>query len=589
MRKSIFFAEVLMYKLRRFLKDYKKECIIGPLCKLFEAVLELLVPLVMASIIDVGVKNGDTNYVFKMGGVMVLLAVVGFCSALVCQYFASRASQGVGTKIRRELFAHINSLSHAELDSLGTPSLITRITNDVNQVQQSVAMGIRLLTRAPFIVIGSIVMAMTINFKMTIIFLIATVLIGITLYFVMSRSIPVFSAMQKKLDKIGLISRENLSGNRVIRAFSKQAGEKQRIDAATEDLAKTSIRVSRLSALLSPVTYAVTNLAIIAIIWFGAKNVYSGSGMLSGDIIALVNYMTQILLAMIVVANLVVLLTKASASAARINEVFETKPSVVEKTHDSISVSTDERTPKIAFEDVSFTYGDGDDELSSISFEIKRGQTVGIIGGTGCGKSTLISLIPRFYDVKSGRVCVDGVDVKEYPFLQLRKQIGIVPQQSVLFGGSIRDNMKWQNKNATDEEIVNALKIAQAYDFVSRLDKGLDSHVEQGGKNFSGGQRQRLCIARALVSKPEILILDDSFSALDLATDAALRKALAENTEGMTVLIVTQRCSTIKNSDLILVLDDGCLVGSGTHTALYDSCETYREICLSQLNETEAK
>ena len=578
-----------MFKLRRFLKDYKKECIIGPLCKLFEAILELFVPMVMADIIDVGVQNGDGGYVLKMGGVMVLLGVVGLMSALVCQYLASRASQGVGTKIRRELFSHINSLSHAELDRLGTPSLITRITNDVNQVQQSVAMGIRLLTRAPFIVIGALIMSMTINLQISIIFFIAAVLIGITLYLVMTRSIPIYSAIQKKLDKIGLISRENLSGNRVIRAFSKQKSEEERIDNATEELAKTSIRVSRLSALLSPVTYAVTDIAIIAIIWFGAINVNNGTGMLSGDIIALINYMTQILLAMIVVANLVILLTKASASAQRINEVFETQPSVVEKDHNEISVSKSNFTPKVEFDDVTFSYGDGDDELSDISFKIMRGQTVGIIGGTGCGKSTLINLIPRYYDVKGGSVSVDGANVKDYPFVQLRSQIGIVPQQSILFSGTIRENMKWQNKDATDEEIISALKTAQAYEFVSKLKNGLDSHVEQGGKNFSGGQRQRLCIARAIVGSPELLILDDSFSALDFATDAALRKALKQSTTDMTVIIVTQRCSTIKNADLILVLDDGRLVGKGTHDKLFENCETYREICLSQLKETEAK
>lgn len=578
-----------MIRLRRFLKDYKKECIIGPICKLVEAILELFVPLVMAKIIDVGVKNGDSGYVIKMCELLVLLAALGLSFALVCQYWASKASQGFGTKVRSALFAHINSLSHAELDKLGTPSLITRMTNDINQVQQSVAMSIRLLTRAPFIVAGALVMAMTINLKMSVIFFISALLIAVTLYFVMSKSIPIFTAMQKKLDKIGLISRENLSGNRVIRAFSKQKTEKERIDNATEDLAKTSIRVSRLSALLSPVTYAVTDLAIVAVVWFGAMNVNNGSGMLSGDIIALVNYLTQILLAMIVVANLVILLTKASASAKRIDDVFKTQPSVVEKNHDNIKIFSDNDTPKIKFSDVSFTYGDGADELSNISFEIKRGQTVGIIGGTGSGKSTLIGLIPRFYDVKSGCVSVDGVNVKEYPFLQLRGQMGIVPQQSVLFSGTVRDNMKWGNKNATDEEIIKALKIAQAYEFVSKLPKGLDSYVEQGGKNFSGGQKQRLCIARGIATNPKILILDDSFSALDFATDAALRKALKENTENMTVIIVTQRCSTIRNADLILVMDDGELAGQGTHEELFDSCETYRDICLSQLSETEAK
>lgn len=575
-----------MIKLRRFLKGYKKEVIIGPLCKLFEAILELFVPLVMANIIDVGINElHDTGYVLRMGGVLILLAATGLTSALFCQYFASKASQGAGTEIRRALFRHINSLSHAELDRLGTPSLITRITNDTNQVQQNIAMCIRLLTRAPFIIIGSLIMAMSINLRMSLIFFGAALLIALTLYIVMSRSVPLYAAVQKKLDKIGLISRENLSGNRVIRAFSKQNTEKARVDAATEDLTRTSVRVSKLSALLSPITYLVTDCAIIAIVWFGAVNVNAG-GMRTGDIVALVSYMTQILLAMVVVANLVILMTKAGASAKRINEVFETKPSVAEINHDYISAK--ENTPKIEFRNVRFNYSsDGDDELSGISFTVKNGQTVGIIGGTGSGKSTLISLIPRFYDTSDGAVLVDGNDVRDYPFEQLRKKFGIVPQQSVLFSGTIRDNMKWQNPDASDEEINRALQIAQAAEFVDKLPNGLDSRVEQGGKNFSGGQRQRLCIARAIVSQPEILILDDSFSALDFATDAALRKGLAENAKGATVLIVTQRCSTIKNADLILVLSDGRLAGQGRHEELFERCEVYRDICLSQLSETE--
>ena len=575
-----------MIKLRRFLKGYKKEVIIGPLCKLFEAILELFVPLVMANIIDVGINElHDTGYVLRMGGVLILLAATGLTSALFCQYFASKASQGAGTEIRRALFRHINSLSHAELDRLGTPSLITRITNDTNQVQQNIAMCIRLLTRAPFIIIGSLIMAMSINLRMSLIFFGAALLIALTLYIVMSRSVPLYAAVQKKLDKIGLISRENLSGNRVIRAFSKQNTEKARVDAATEDLTRTSVRVSKLSALLSPITYLVTDCAIIAIVWFGAVNVNAG-GMKTGDIVALVSYMTQILLAMVVVANLVILMTKAGASAKRINEVFETKPSVAEINHDYISAK--ENTPKIEFRNVRFNYSsDGDDELSGISFTVKNGQTVGIIGGTGSGKSTLISLIPRFYDTSDGAVLVDGNDVRDYPFEQLRKKFGIVPQQSVLFSGTIRDNMKWQNPDASDEEIKRALQIAQAAEFVDKLPNGLDSRVEQGGKNFSGGQRQRLCIARAIVSQPEILILDDSFSALDFATDAALRKGLAENAKGATVLIVTQRCSTIKNADLILVFSDGRLAGQGRHEELFERCEVYRDICLSQLSETE--
>lgn len=575
-----------MYKLRRFLKDYKKECIIGPLCKLFEAILELFVPLVMANIIDVGIRNRDAGYVWAMGGLLVLLALLGWSSAMFTQYFASKASQGAGTKIRRALFRHINTLSHAELDKLGTPSLITRITNDTNAVQQSIAMMIRLLTRAPFIIAGSLVMAMTINLKLSLIFFGAALLIALTLYLVMTRSVPIFSAMQKKLDVISLISRENLSGNRVIRAFSKQKTECRRVDAATEDLAKTSIRVSRLSALLSPITYAVTDIAIILIVWFGAVDVNLGS-MQTGDIVALVSYMTQILLAMVVVANLVTLMTRASASAKRINQVFETVPSVQER--NTAPIAVDKNAPKIEFENVSFNYNDdGDEELTSISFSVPRGATVGIIGGTGSGKSTLINLIPRFYDVSSGCVRVDGRDVRDYPFVQLRRQIGIVPQQSTLFSDTVRDNLRWRNSAATDEELIAALQTAQAYEFIQKLPNGLDSRVEQGGKNFSGGQRQRLCIARALVSHPELLILDDSFSALDLATDAALRKALKDSTSGMTVLIVTQRCSTVRSADLILVISDGVLAGKGTHDELMAGCEVYRDICLSQQTEKEA-
>ncbi len=576
-----------MIKLRRFLSDYKKECIIGPLCKLFEAVLELFVPLVMANIIDVGINRlHDVNYVLKMGLLLLLLAATGLTSALFCQYFASKASQGAGTKIRRALFEHINSLSHSELDSLTIPSLITRITNDTNRVQQNIAMIIRLLTRAPFIIIGSLVMAMTISLKLSLIFFGAAVLIGITLYLVMTKTIPMFSSIQKKLDRIGLLSRENLSGNRVIRAFSRQKQECERVDTATEDLAKASIRVSRISALLNPVTYAVANIAIILIIWFGAVNVNIGE-MSTGDIVALVSYMTQILLAMIVVANLVLLMTQGSASAARINEVFETEPSVKEKSKEYISVK--ENSAKIEFKNVSFSYPGGENELNKISFKIERGQTVGVIGTTGSGKTTMINLIPRFYDVKSGEVLVDGVDVREYPFAQLREQIGIVPQKSVLFSGTVRDNLKWRSQNADDSELWEALKTAQAYGFVSKLPNGLDSKIDQGGRNLSGGQRQRLCIARAIVGNPKLLILDDSFSALDFATDAALRKALAKQKGESTVIIVTQRCSTIKNADLILALSDGELAGAGTHEELIKNCSVYRDIYLSQQRDVATK
>lgn len=569
---------------KAYLKDYKFQLIVGPLCKLFEAVLELIVPLVMANIIDVGVANKDTDYILKMGSVMVLLGVVGLCSALVCQYTASVASQGCGTKMRNDLFKHINSFSHKELDEIGTPSLITRITNDINQVQNAIAMLIRLVLRAPFLVIGAMVMAMIIDLKLSVIFFVAAVLIGLVLYFVMSKSVPFFKAIQKKLDKVSLVSRENLSGNRVIRAFSKQKQEQSRFEEISDDLSYTSIKVGKLSALLSPATFAITNLAIVLIVWFGSKGANTGD-IMSGDIIALVNYMTQILLAMVVVANLVVLFTKASASAQRINQVFDTESSVKETTN--AKIISDNSAPKIEFDNVSFSYSEGENALSDISFKINKGDTVGIIGGTGSGKSTLINLIPRFYDVNSGEILFDGANVKEYPFSDLRRQIGIVPQKSVLFSGTVRENMKWQNPDSTDEEILKALEIAQAKDFVLEKPYGLDTMVVQGGKNFSGGQRQRLCIARAIVSMPKVLILDDSFSALDFATDAALRKALKEQTENMTVIIVSQRCSTIKNSDLILVLDDGQLAGKGAHKELVENCPLYKEICLSQLEKEE--
>lgn len=573
-----------MWKLRRFLKDYKLQFILGPICKLIEAIFELIVPLVMADIIDNGAKKGDINYVWKMGFVMVGLGILGWGFAIICQKSASIASQGFGTKLRTALYKHINSLSHKEIDKLGTSSLITRMTNDINQIQLSIAMLIRLATRAPFLVVGAIIMATTINFKLAMVIYIATPFIAFVLYFIMTRSVPFFKMIQKKLDRTSLLTGENLSGNRVIRAFSKQKNENEKFDEATEDLAKISLRVGRLSALLNPLTYLIVQIAIIAIVWFGGDFVYVGS-MTQGEVIAFVNYMTQIYLAMAVLANLIVIFTKTSASAMRVNEVFETKTSVKEKTNEQIEVC--KNAPKIEFKDVSFAY-DGDYDLRDVSFKIKKGQNIGIIGGTGSGKSTLINLIPRFYDIDKGEILVDGVNVKEYSFKQLREQIGIVPQKASLVSGTIRDNMLWGNRKATDEEIISALKIAQAWDFVSKLEKGLDSIVNQGGKNFSGGQKQRLTIARAIVSKPEILILDDSCSALDFATDANVRKALNDNIKDTTTLIVSQRVSSIKNSDLIIVLDDGDMVGIGSHKELFKNCETYREICLLQLSEKEA-
>ena len=575
-----------MWKLRRFLKDYRKQVIIGPIFKWMEAVLELIVPLVMAKIIDVGVKNADKGYVFRMGGLLLLIAAVSLGCALVCQYSASIASQGVGTNLRREMFDRINRFSHAELDRFGTHSLITRLTNDVNQLQVAVAMLIRLVVRAPFLAIGAVVMAFTIDVKLSLIFLVVFPLIVGVLYFVMNRSIPFFRVMQKKLDKISLITRENLEGARVIRAFSKQDAELSRFTSASDDLANTSVRVGRLSALLNPLTYVIMNLGIVAILWFGGFRVDSGR-LTQGEIIAFVNYMTQILQALIVVANLVVIFTKASASASRINEVLETEPSVSDAVSGEVAPLADEAA--LEFDRVAFAYAGAEEpSLSGITVKLRPGETLGVIGGTGSGKSTFVSLIPRFYDATSGEVKVFGRDVKEYPLAELRRLVGTVPQKAAVVSGTIRENLRWAKPDATDEELWAALKTAQAESFVEALPQKLETRVEQGGKNFSGGQKQRLTIARALVGKPSILILDDSASALDFATDAALRKALRTETKGMTVIMVSQRASTIRCADQILVLDDGGMAGLGTHEELFENCPVYREICLSQLSAEEA-
>ncbi len=579
-----------MLKFARFLKQFKKEVLIGPVFKLTEAVFELIVPLVMAQIIDVGIANGDRGYVLRMGGVMVLLGLVGLGCALICQYCAARASQGFGTVLRSEMFRHINTLSHGEIDQIGTPSLITRITNDVNQLQLAVAMLIRLVVRAPFLVIGATVMALLLDWKLACIFFVAAPLMALVLYLVMSRSIPFYRIIQKKLDRISLITRENLSGVRVIRAFSRQEKEKERFAQASEDQMSTSIAVGRISALLNPLTSAIINLAIAAVIWFGGFRVDAG-GMTQGEVIAFVNYLNQILLAMIVVANLVVIFTKAAASATRVDEVLELHPSIVNRV--SRPAQEVEGSPEIAFDAVSFAYPDaGAYSLSDISFTVARGQTLGIIGGTGCGKSTLVNLIPRFYEVSQGSLKVDGVDVRDYPMEQLRGKVGIVPQRAVLFSGTLRQNMQWRKQDATDEEIWQALETAQAASFVRKMPDGLDSVILQGGKNLSGGQKQRLTIARALVGEPEILILDDSASALDFATDAALRQAIAKFSAGrgnrMTTIIVSQRTNTVRYADQIVVLDDGKAAGIGTHEQLLESCQTYREIYWSQNERQEA-
>lgn len=575
-----------MRRLARYLRGFRKQVILGPAFKMTEAVFELIVPLVMASMIDKGIKLNDPAHVWRMGGLMVLLGVVGLGCSLTCQFFASRASQGFGTVVRGELFRKIGTLSHAEIDRIGTPSMITRLNNDVNQLQLAVAMLIRLVFRAPFLAIGATVMAMALDLQMSVIFLAAAVLIALVLYLVMSRSVPFYGKIQRMLDRVSLITRENLSGARVIRAFSRQKTEMQRFEGASEELRQTSIRVAKLSALLNPATTILANAAIVAIVWFGGLRVDAGT-LTQGEVIALWNYMTQILLALIVVANLVVIFTKASASAARVNEIFDTEPSVTDEGNPERAPVPG--APKIEFRDVSFSYSGGDEPaLCHVNLAVAPGETIGVIGGTGSGKSTLVSLIPRFYDPQQGAVLVDGVDVRDYPFTQLRGQIGVVPQQAVLFSGTVRQNMQWGCEGADDGQIERALAVAQAKEFVDRLPGGLDAPVAQGGKNFSGGQKQRLTIARALVGSPQILILDDSASALDFATDAALRRALRRDTRGMTVLMVSQRANTVKAADRIVVLDDGAVAGVGTHRELMESCPVYREICLSQLSSEEA-
>ncbi len=569
-----------MFKLaKKYLGGFKKELIVGPAAKLTEAIFELIVPLIMADIIDVGINGGAGKpYIYRMGGIMILMGALGLCCALVCQYLASRASQGVGTVIRNDLFRHIGSLSHAELDRFGTPSLITRVTNDVNQVQSAVAMLIRLVVRAPFLVIGAAVMAMTIDLKLSLVFLAVMPLVAAVLYFIMFRSVPLYRVIQKKLDKISLITRESLSGARVIRAFSGEAAEEKRFRDANDDFADTSMRVGRLSALLNPLTYAIMNLAIAAIVWFGGFRVDSGA-LTQGQVIAFVNYMTQISLALVVVANLVVLFTKAAASSARINEVFDTEPSI----KDGAGAAVSEKAPVIEFKDVSFSYSEGgDNALENITFSVRKGETVGIIGGTGSGKSTLVSLIPRFYDAEKGSVLINGADVKSYGLKELRQRIGFVPQKAMLFSGTIAENLRWGNENASDEQLQKAAETAQAKEFIDKMPDGFNTHINQGGRNLSGGQKQRLTIARALTGSPEILILDDSASALDFATDAALRKAIAKDTQNMTVLIVSQRATSIRHADKIIVLDDGEAVGIGTHSELLESCPVYREIVMSQ-------
>ncbi len=568
-----------MYKITNYLKEYKKESIIAPIFKMLEASFELFVPLVMAAIIDTGIKHADNAYILRMGAVLVLLGVIGLTCSITAQYFAAKASVGFGKSVRKDLFAHINALSYTELDTAGTSTLITRMTNDINQMQSGVNMFLRLFLRSPFIVVGAMIMAFTVDVKAALVFVVAIPLLSIVVFGIMLYTIPLYQKVQRALDKVLLMTRENLVGGRVIRAFCRQKDEEADYQQGSDHLMQMQVFVGKISALMNPVTYIIVNAAIIAIIWIGGLQVNVGN-LSQGEVIALVNYMSQILVELVKLANLIILLTKAAACSKRVGEVFAMQPSIVEHPTGVDLVPSED---KVVFDHVTFTYaGAKEPALKDINFTAKKGQTIGIIGGTGCGKSTLVNLIPRFYDVTEGSVLVDKVDVRSYSFHQLRDRIGVVPQKAVLFNGTIADNMRWGKEDATEEEMNRAIAIAQGTDVIASKKNGLNEMILQGGKNLSGGQRQRLTIARALVKEPEILILDDSASALDFATDARLRKAIREETKGMTVFIVSQRASTIKQADQIIVLDDGAMAGIGTHEELMKSCEVYREIVHSQ-------
>ena len=582
-----------MKKLLKYLKDYKLESVMGPLFKMLEASFELFVPLVMANIIDTGIKNADQPYIWKMCGMLILLAAIGLTCSLTAQYFSAKAAVGFGTALRNDLFRHINSLSYREIDTIGTSTLITRMTSDINQVQSGVNLVLRLFLRSPFIVFGAMIMAFQVNVRAALIFVVAIPLLSIVVFGILLISMPLYKKVQKQLDRVLLTTRENLLGARVVRAFNRQQDEMKKFDEENSLLVNSQVFVGKISALMNPITYVIVNGATIILIWTGAWQVEGGI-ITQGAVVALVNYMSQILVELVKLANLIITISKSLACANRISAVFEETSSIEDKADAAVLAANardaQEQPAKVEFASMDFAYaGSSENALSQISFRAMRGQTIGIIGGTGSGKSTLVNLIPRFYDATGGRVLVDGVNVKDMPLHALREKIGIVPQKAVLFKGTLRDNIRWGKPDATDEEIYHALEIAQARDFVDSKDEGLDLMIQQGGKNLSGGQKQRLTIARALVRNPEILVLDDSASALDFATDAALRKAIRENTKDMTVFLVSQRATTIKNADQILVLDDGNLVGRGTHKELLDTCEVYREICFSQLSEKEVR
>lgn len=584
--------------LRRFGGKFRRYMVIGPACKLIEVIFDLLTPLVIAQMIDKGIGAHDVNAVVHYGMLLGAMAVIGISFTLVCQKMAALTSQGMGTDIRGALYEHINKLSYAELDRFGTPSLITRITNDVNQVQLAVALGVRMLIRWPFLAVGSMVAALAIDLKLGIIFLICTPAIGLVFWFVMARCIPYYKQLQAKLDRIALICREGLSGARVVRAFVREDHERKRFAQAADEQAHVAIAVGKLSSILNPVTFLVMNLGVCAILWVGGIQVNVGE-LTQGQVMAFVNYMTQTLTSIVYVANLVVVFTKASASASRINEVLNCVPGITDEGNQPVALPKPGNVapvPALSLSHASFSFGAGAaNAVNDVTLELPLGKTLGIIGGTGSGKSTLVSLIPRLYDASTGSVSVMGADVRTWPLDQLRRVVATVPQRASLVSGSIRSNLTWRDEAATDEELWAALDMAQASEFVRNKPQGLDAPVEAGGKNFSGGQRQRLTIARALVGSPQILIMDDSASALDFKTDAALRHAIRERSmrgaaKGglpLITVIVSQRVSTVRDADVICVLDHGSVAGLGTHDELYATCQLYREICQSQLRREE--
>ncbi len=577
-----------MRHILKYLKEFKKESILAPLFKMLEALFDLFIPLVVASMINNGINgNGGSNmsHILVMGSIMIVLGFVGLACSITAQFYAARAAVGVSARMREDLFAHINKLGYAELDTIGTSTLITRMTSDINQIQNGVNLVLRLFLRSPFIVFGALIMAFIVSPRAGLVFLVTIPILSVIVFGIMKASIPMYTAVQRQLDKVLGTTRENLIGVRVVRAFCRQKDEMAAFEGESEALRKQQMLVGNLSAAMNPLTYVVVNLGIAAIILVGGYQVNDAS-LESGDVIALVNYMSQILVELIKLANLIITVTKSLACVKRIDEVFLEQPSVVQE--HQFMIPAVPGAPKLEFRDVSFTYKNAKEpSLEHISFSVHHGETIGIIGSTGSGKTSLVNMIPRFYDATEGKVLVDGRDVREYSFGQLRNKIGIVPQKAVLFKGSIRENMRWGRALASDREIYSALEIAQAKDFVDAKKEGLDFSVAQGGRNLSGGQRQRLTIARALVKKPEILILDDSASALDYATDARLREALENDTQGATTLIVSQRAASIMHADRIIVMEDGRVAGIGTHRELLEDCQVYREICMSQLSKEE--